>query len=82
MFTLFFLCSLTLIQYCSGVVLDVVCIFSFLSATFILGLDSLFVLKLATSLPLHVLTGPGLPSPTDAAQPTTAQCILPAAPRD
>lgn len=57
---------------------------SFLSclATFILGLYSLFVLKPATSLPLHVLTGPGLPSPTDAAQPTTAQCILPAAPRD
>lgn len=59
---------------------------SFLSclATFILGLYSLFVLKLATSLPLHVLIGPGLPlpSPTDAAQPTTAQCTLPAAPRD
>lgn len=57
---------------------------SFLSclATFILGLASLSVLKLATSRPLHVLTGPGLPSPTDAAPPTTALCILPAAPRD
>lgn len=62
-----------------------VCIFSFLSgflATFALGLNSLFVLKLAASLPLHVLTHPGLPSLTDAAPPTTAQCIRPAAPRD
>lgn len=32
--------------------------------------------------PLRVLPGPGLPSRTDAARPTTAQCIRPAAPRD
>lgn len=31
---------------------------------------------------LCVLTGPGPPLPTDAAPPTTAQCIWPAAPRD
>lgn len=31
---------------------------------------------------LCVLIGPGLPLPTDAAPPTTAQCIRPAAPRD
>lgn len=31
---------------------------------------------------LRVLIDPGLPLPTDAAPPTTAQCIRPAAPRD
>lgn len=32
--------------------------------------------------PTRALIGPGLPLPTDAAPPTTAQCIRPAAPRD
>ena len=46
---------------------------------------SLLVFKIAppcSFLSLYVLIGPGLPLPTDAAPPTTAQCILPAAPRD
>lgn len=38
-------------------------------------------LFLCLSLSLTLLIGPGLPLPTDAAPPTTAQCIRSAAPR-
>lgn len=73
--------------YCNVVVLVLVASLSFLSgslATFGLGCFSLLVSKSAPlpSSSLCVLIGPGLPLPTDAAPPTTAQCIRPAAPRD
>lgn len=66
--------SLTQLQCC---VVLVLCtrLFFFLSASGI----GMFYHRLC---PTRTLIGPGLPSPTDAAPPTTAQCIRPAAPRD
>lgn len=66
--------SLTQLQCC---VLLVLCYssLSFLSA-------SRIGMSFHCLCPTRALIGPGLPLPTDAAPPTTAQCIQPAAPRD
>lgn len=45
-------------------------------------LSLFFFVFLSLSLSFFLLIGPGLPLPTDAAPPTTAQCIRSAAPRD
>lgn len=86
-----FFCSFPFLSpfslYCNVLVLVVVWLSFFLSwlsdyiriGTF---LTACVQNRSSVFLSLCVLIGPGLPLPTDAAPPTTAQCIWPAAPRD
>lgn len=74
--------------YCNVVVLVLVCV-SFFPPICVSGyvrngtfLAACVQIGSLSSFSLCVLIGPGLPLPTDAAPPTTAQCILPATPRD